>query len=149
MSFLFILFLNFNINAQASLAPTPNVQITYGELCTEDNPDYVNRRYPERIIYCHRHLDDSRKAKIYDTYGVPEKCRHQYTIDHFIPLALGGDNANANLWPEHKKVKATRPTLEDDLYYALKNGEITQADAIAKIRYAKTHAPVVEISCPP
>jgi hypothetical protein len=85
-----------------------------------------------------RNVSSETKAKIYDLYKIPLHCRYRYTIDHFIPLSIGGDNSPANLWPEHKLVKKTRMSLEEDLFEELKQGTITQKEAIEQIIQTKT-----------
>ena len=122
----------------------PDPELTTGELCTRDNPDYTEDRYNEHIPYCTRNVETRLKNQIYDKYGIPKECRYRYTIDHFIPLSLGGDNAEANLWPEHRLVKATRQNLEEQLYNQLKRGQISQKAAVDLIYHAKTSLKHVE-----
>lgn len=127
----FMLAVLFSLSLQAHAYPTqPDPYETPGSVCTLKDSDYSERRYPERIIYCQRNVSSWTKAKIYDAYQIPAKCRSHYTIDHLIPLSIGGNNHIENLWPENKLVKATRPHLEEDTYLALKNAEITQQEAI-------------------
>lgn len=109
---------------------TPNPDLAQGALCDKKDIDYVGVRYKEKISYCERNVSSKLKADIYALYDIPEKCKKYYTVDHIIPLSLGGDNSSENLWPEHKKVKATRPYLEQELYDALRRGEIKQKDAV-------------------
>ena len=116
---------------------TPDSKRTSGELCDSTDPDFEDYRYEEKIAWCLRNVDTSLKNKIFELYKVPQPCRAQYTIDHFIPLALGGNNSMSNLWPEHKQVKATRQNLEQVLYNQINRAEITQADAIKRVVYAK------------
>jgi hypothetical protein len=49
----------------------------------------------------HRHVTAPQYHEVYGEYGIryPEPFG-AYELDHLIPLELGGDNANANLWPE-------------------------------------------------
>lgn len=108
----------------------PNSEISSGDLCTLDNPDFVEYRYDEKIPYCVRNVSTKLKKRIYKTYGIAEEEQKEYTIDHIVPLSIGGSNCIKNLWPEHFRVKATRPNLEKNLYEQLKNGEITQKEAI-------------------
>ena len=117
----------------------PNREETPGHLCTTKNPDFKEYRYSEKIPYCQRNVNTDRKKFIYDNYKIAENERNQYTIDHLVPLSIGGSNEIKNLWPEHKNVKAERPTLEVDTYKALEAGEITQKDAIEIILNAKFH----------
>jgi hypothetical protein len=122
----------------------PDTNQTTGDLCTRSNPDFKEYRYGEQIPYCERNVSSGLKARIYADYGVPAKCKSRYTIDHFIPLALGGSNEYENLWPEHKLVKATRPNLETELYWQIRNGRITQQQAIDIITEAKLNPPAIE-----
>ncbi|MCB0349144.1 MAG: HNH endonuclease [Bdellovibrionales bacterium] len=117
---------------------TPNLDITPSSICDTDNPDFTEYRYKERIPYCKRNVSSRFKAYIYDLYNISERCRGNYTIDHFIPLSIGGDNTLENLWPEHKQIKAERPNLEYDIYLKLKNGKITQKQAVQIIYDEKT-----------
>lgn len=109
---------------------TPNPKWAEGSICDRNDVDFYEFRYKEKIPYCERNVSTKLKSKIYALYKIPEKCKRYYTVDHIIPLALGGDNSPENLWPEHKKVKATRPYLEQELYDALRRGEIKQKQAI-------------------
>ncbi len=111
----------------------PSSDLTQGDLCDQKDPDFDQLRYKERIPYCKRNVSWSRREQIYDQYSIPEKCRDRFTIDHLIPLAVGGNNSDQNLWPEHVAVKAQRPDLEIAVYHALANGEITQEEAIETI----------------
>lgn len=116
---------------------TPDEQMTPGEICTFDNPDFIEKRYGEQIPYCKRAVSGGKKRYIYSRYKIPSKCRGSYTIDHFYPLSIGGNNEVENLWPEHKKVKDTRKNLEWEVYLALKAGDITQQEALDIIFEAK------------
>ena len=118
---------------------TPDAGDTKGELCTTSDPDFREYRYPERIPYCERNVSSSLKKRIYEDYAIPQIERKDYTIDHLIPLSIGGDNRQINLWPEHKAVKALRLNLEYDLYLKLRDGKISQDDAIDEILWAKFH----------
>jgi len=115
----------------------PDVKITYGDLCTNKNSDFVEYRYSEKIPYCKRNVSSNRKNKIYNDYKIPVSERKNFTIDHLIPLSIGGSNKNSNLWAEHLILKKQRGTLELDLYLSLKSGIITQKEAINKIICSK------------
>jgi hypothetical protein len=131
------------IDLQISAFPfTPDESLTSGSLCTTHDPDFQEFRYREKIAYCKRSVSSSDKEKIYRTYGVSQKCRKEYTIDHFIPLSVGGTNRPDNLWPEPKSIKALRKDLEIELFKAIRDGRITQDEAIEKIRDAKFNPPV-------
>lgn len=117
----------------AEVPLTPNPEISPGAICTTRDSHFREYRYPERIVYCKRSVSKRLKADIYETYGIPKHCRKHYTIDHIIPLSIGGNNRVENLWPEHKAVKQTRKDLEYDVYLALKDGAISQEYAINRI----------------
>lgn len=122
----------------------PDANVTTGDFCTPDDRDFIGYRYSERIPYCVRNVSRHLKARIYAQYNIPERCRHEYTVDHFIPLAMGGSNRPQNLWPEHRNVKATRQDLEQQLYLQLANGEITQMQAVEQVTYEKMNPPRAE-----
>ena len=125
---------------------TPDPHATGGDLCDTGNSDFKEFRYEERIPYCDRNVSSGVKNRVYEAYGIPRKCRKEYTIDHFIPLAIGGSNEAENLWPEHKNLKATRLSLESDVYYDLRAGRITQVQAIELVTHEKLNPPPVEQS---
>ena len=124
------------VSAHASSFTYPRVPVrhkTPGELCTPSNPNFAEYRYRERIPYCRRNVSTALKTRVYESYGIPAEERGQYTIDHLIPLSLGGSNSERNLWPEHRAVKATRPRLEQDLFEALHDGRATQREVVESI----------------
>ena len=116
----------------------PDPEMTPGHLCTTEDRHFREFRYKEQIPYCRRAVSFNHRARIYDAYNIPEECRHRYTIDHFIPLAIGGSNDSRNLWPEHKLVKLTRERFELDIYLAMKRGEIYQEEALELMVEEKT-----------
>ena len=76
-------------------------------------------------------------VEVYASYGIPyPEPAGSYELDHLVPLELGGDNTNRNLWPEpalpvpgfHQKDQ-----LENYLHDAVCGGRLTLADAQAGI----------------
>ena len=135
--------LSFSLSAMADISPVvPDPDLTPGELCDTRDPDFKEYRYKERIPYCERDVTTSRKNQIYRNYNVSLKKKHNYTIDHFIPLSIGGDNSDENLWPEHKDIKKLRQTLELEVYEAVRDGNMTQDEAIDIIVEAKLNPPI-------
>jgi hypothetical protein len=133
----------FSQQAFADFPLTPGTATT-GSLCNRNDTDFTEYRYEGKIPYCQRNVSRDQKRKIYDYYGVPTRCRSEYTIDHFIPLSIGGTNRPNNLWPEAKVVKRLRQNLELELFDEIRNGTITQAEAIKTIREAKLNPPVTD-----
>lgn len=126
----------------------PDPKLTTGDLCDPSNPDFGGYRYAEKIAYCNRNVDSNMKKKVYEAYGVPEKCRKRYTVDHFLPLSMGGSNEFENLWPEHKNVKATRQDLEQEMFNQMRTGQIKQEQALKVIVEAKLNpGPAVPEPC--
>jgi hypothetical protein len=65
------------------------VGVTTAEVCTSG---WATR---------HRDVTSEQYHEVYGQYGIPyPEPSGTYELDHLIPLELGGDNANANLWPE-------------------------------------------------
>jgi hypothetical protein len=120
---------------------TPDPEMTTGDYCDNTDPNFEGYRYEEKIPYCRRAVSRHMKKAIYNAYGIPERCKANYTVDHLIPLSMGGSNAPENLWPEHRRIKATRQTLEQEMYDQLRRGEITQEEAVAAVVEAKMNPP--------
>lgn len=115
----------------------PSENETPGDFCSEEDKDFHEYRYPEKMVYCRRNVTSGTKNKIYVQYKVEIKCKHRYTIDHLVPLALGGNNSPENLWPEHVLVKQTRQALEQQLYEEVSQGKMTSDEAVQIILYEK------------
>lgn len=142
-SILALLILSWTFTSFAYIQPVrPDYRQTPGELCTTQHRDFKEHRYQEKIPYCKRRVSSGLKKQIYRNYGVPLKQKKQYTIDHLIPLSIGGSNSIHNLWPEPKSIKKLRQNLEYDIYLALRKGQITQKEAINIILDAKFNPPI-------
>lgn len=143
---IFLLTLCANASAIAAIGDvpiTPDPELTVGDYCTVGGNDYQGTRYKEKIPVCYRDVSGERKTRVYRAYHIPDHCRRFYTVDHYIPLSMGGSNEFQNLWPEHKDIKATRQNLEQETFEQLSAGEITQEQAIAVVTYAKQNPPHV------
>lgn len=106
----------------------PNSQFTYAHFCHTNDKDFRELRYAQKIPVCNRNVSYTTRVKIYEKYQIPEVDRINYTIDHLIPLSLGGSNAEQNLWPQPKS-QTTAP-LESELFFKVRNNEITVQEAI-------------------
>jgi hypothetical protein len=117
----------------------PHQDRTPGTLC--QRPD--ERRYDERIAYCERDVESSRKWAIireYDRaygYQIERMNRSEFKIDHLIPLCMGGSNENTNLWPQHRTVYERTDQLEAHLCELMAASQMRQADAVNLILEAK------------
>lgn len=79
---------------KANLYPsqkTPGLNIpsiTKEQICT---PGYARNA---------RNVSGKTKREVKFRYKIPTEHHPYYTIDHFIPLSLGGSNSISNLWPQ-------------------------------------------------
>ena len=89
-------------NNTFSYAKTPKIDISPGELCTIEDKDFSYLRYTEKIPYCKRNVSTRTKNEVCALYDVFD--RKKYTVDHIIPLSLGGSNSKKNLWCQMVKV---------------------------------------------
>lgn len=104
-----------------------------GDLCTSDNPDFDGVRYEENIPHCYRNVSTGEKNAICERDGVFD--RTGFTVDHIIPLSIGGSNSRKNLWCQNNSLSVTG--LEAEMYKMVKAGDITQKEAIKRILKAK------------
>ncbi len=135
LSNFFLILVHFNAY---SYPLVPDEKITTGALCDPSDNDFDDYRYPEKIAHCKRDVSSSLKRKVYELYNISKECRKRYTVDHFIPLSIGGDNSLENLWPEHVLVKETRPDFEQSIFESVATGEISQQEAIELVIEEKT-----------
>lgn len=76
----------------------PDPRLTPGEVFAATTvPQICTPGYASSV----RHVEPAQYVEVYGAYGIPyPEPSGTYELDHLIPLELGGDNANANLWPE-------------------------------------------------
>ncbi len=132
-----------NTSPEASVPLRPDPQYTQGDYCQKNDHDFEEVRYKEKVAICMRDVSWETKVEVYAAYKVPLHCRKFYTVDHYIPLSMGGSNQFQNLWPEHKDIKATRQNLEQEMYEQLADGKVTRDQAVQAVTYAKQHPPTV------
>lgn len=119
----------------------PNLTETPGKLCS--SPDAY--RYAEKIAYCNRNVDPYMKEDVINKYDknlgfhIKSMARSDFKIDHLIPLCAGGANDEDNLWPQHKTIYKITDPVEPLICDKMAKGKLTQAEAVQKIIYAKTH----------
>lgn len=111
--------------------PLIPASFTTGSLCSLDDPDFDGVRYSEQLPHCGRNVSLSLKKVVYESYGLGYNPDKAYTIDHLIPLSLGGSNHQDNLWPQHKSLHTG--DMEYKLFCLLRDGEIRQADAVTRL----------------
>jgi hypothetical protein len=130
---------NVTFAADKIFPQTPDAKLTPGSLC--DRPK--SYRYKERIPYCKRDVSRRAKTEVFAVYRrelgytLPPKDRHQYKIDHYIPLCAGGSNKMDNLWPQHSSIYKQTDAIEHLGCEKLAQGKVTQKELIRLIKEAK------------
>ncbi len=96
---------------------------TAAEVCT---PGYATAA---------RHVPRSERDAVFAEYGDPQDAS-LYTLDHFIPLNLGGSDAITNLWPEPVSAPGSheKDKVEDYLHQQVCSGAMSLDDAREAIR---------------
>lgn len=125
------------LGAQHPFPLVPNSKLTPGSLCQPGHPDFAGYRYNQRIPYCKRSVTYEQKQIVYDAYRIPHGCRKNFTIDHLIPLSIGGSNQFENLWPEHHRVKQTRIHFEEEIHLQVREGQVSQQSAVQLVYKVK------------
>lgn len=110
----------------------PDYSYSPGKLCTATDPDFKERRYPEQIAYCQRHVTKNMKLQVAAHYGIQQSDWPNYEFDHLIPLGIGGNSSIENLWPQPRGQDEAdgKDVLENRLYQQMRDGVITQAEAV-------------------
>ena len=80
-----------------------------------------------------RHVSTAMKAAVLAAYNIPDADSPYYEIDHLVPLAIGGANVIANLWPEPWAEAAQKDVLEVELQRRVCHGLLPQAEAQREI----------------
>lgn len=112
---------------------------TTGVLCTQYDPDFDGYRYKEQVAHCGRNISAAVKREVASRYHIAKKDYRRYEFDHLIPLAFGGSNSAANIWPQPLYEARQKDSLEVELYYQLRSGRILQRDAIRRIFAWRAH----------
>jgi hypothetical protein len=112
----------------------PDFDFTPGSTCTDADPSFSEYRYPGHVAYCRRSVSASEKDAVARHYGIPKSDYAQYEFDHYIPLAAGGSNDITNLWPQPLDEAHEKDRVEDEVFAGMRDGVMTQAEAIARIR---------------
>lgn len=112
----------------------PDPSKTPGVLCTATDPNFSMYRYAEQIAYCNRNVPTPERDSIGAAYGIPQADFANYEFDHYIPLSIGGNDDQGNLWPQPHVEALRKDVVEQQVFDGMNNGTMTQAQAIALIR---------------
>jgi hypothetical protein len=85
--------LNSKVWADTTMVPDPT--LTPGAVRTTDVADVCQHGTAQL-----RHMTRERSDAIMASYGLPPGPHPDYELDHLIPLGIGGDDNDLNVWPE-------------------------------------------------
>jgi len=122
-------------NGQATFAQGP------AYLCTPDDPDFEAYHYREHIPRCKRNVSESDKREVAARWGIPASEYKKYHYDHIVSLCVGGSNALSNLQPRLPEKKLEKDKVEWATCRAMDRGEMTQAEAVARLRSLRVDHP--------
>ena len=132
MKLLFILTASMlSLNLSFAYPTKPDARFNYPHFCTDKSPELREVRYANKVAVCTRNVTSATRTKIYEKYQIPPVERTNYTIDHLIPLFMGGSNDEANLWPQHKSISTA--TMEGIIFGKLSRGDISYQEALNEI----------------
>jgi hypothetical protein len=100
-----------------------------GDFCTRNDKDFSHFDYPDRVARCDRNVSYEMKNQVCQDYGVYN--RKGYTVDHIIPLSLGGSNSRKNLWCQSRKIFTGH--LEYYYYRMVRDGKMRHAQAVHEL----------------
>ena len=67
------------------------------------------------------------RANVLDDYNIPLADRYHYELDHLIPLAIGGADTAANLWPQPQNEADLKDVLENRIQGQVCSGAVPLA----------------------
>jgi len=89
----------------------------------------------------HRHVTTTQRHRVFARYGIPYAQHRRFEFDHLIALEIGGNNGDANLWPEPLKGARgahAKDREENRLKRAVCSGELSLRTAQTRIVTAWT-----------
>lgn len=94
-------------------AAEPNHRVTPGAVLPVSTAHVCTARYATGV----RHVTAYQKNLVLKSYGFDPHTvdRRKWTIDHLIPLEIGGANVTQNLWPEPVEDAKRKDRLENRL----------------------------------
>ena len=133
------LLLSLAVGSSTAAAGLPNPDLTPGELCTQQDPDYIRTQHvgdpngPDIFAVCRRHVTKAMKKRVEQEYGITPDQAKGYVIDHRIPLCAGGSNDIKNLWPQPVAQSHEKDRLEDVICSDLRSGVMGLPESIDMI----------------
>jgi hypothetical protein len=122
----------------------PNAAITPGAVASSDPAMVCIRGYSRRVRPAYDYAWRRFRVSVFRAYGIPHEKWKNFTIDHDVPLSLGGAPEDIrNVWPEPKAEAKRKDEVEDALLAAAcYRHTVTLAAAQAAIARNWTSTPV-------
>ena len=103
--------------AGAWTLPAPS---TPGAIVSSDPALVCVRGYSRTVRPAYNYAWRKFRVSVFRAYGIPHEQWHDYTIDHDVPLSLGGAPEDLrNIWPEPKAEAKRKDEVEDGLLEAV------------------------------
>jgi hypothetical protein len=98
----------------------PNSSMTPGAVGSVDVNTVCVRGYSRTVRPAYTPTWRRFRTSVFRAYGIPHDQWRRYTIDHLIPLALGGAPEDLrNVWPEPNAEAKRKDNVEDALVAAV------------------------------
>jgi hypothetical protein len=115
-------------------APTlPDPRLTPGATLAVTPEDFCEPGYSAKV----RDVPASLKKKVYAAYGITQRGRGEFEVDHLISLQLGGSNSIQNLWPQSYLTQPwnahVKDALENRLHSEICSGKLDMKTAQREI----------------
>lgn len=110
-------------------ATLPNHQLTPGSVFPAATAARICAPGYARSV---RAVPEATRRAVFAAYRIDYGQRSGYELDHLIPLELGGDNSQRNLWPEPRSgpdAASVKDHLENHLHALVCAGQIPLAEA--------------------
>jgi hypothetical protein len=122
----------------------PNASITPGAVVSSDPTIVCVRGYSRTVRPPYDYAWRKFRVEVFVAYGIPHDQWSRFTIDHDVPLSLGGAPEDLrNVWPEPKAEAKRKDEVEDALLDATcYRHTMTLAAAQAAIARDWTRTPV-------
>jgi hypothetical protein len=104
--------------AAAGAWTLPNAS-TPGAIVSSDPATVCVRGYSRTVRPPYDYAWRKFRVRVFRAYGISHEQWHDYTIDHDVPLSLGGAPEDLrNVWPEPKAEAKRKDEVEDELLAA-------------------------------
>jgi len=98
----------------------PNHRLTPGSVVSMDRSLICSPGYAKRVRHPYDYAWRQLRVRMFEGYGIPHDHWHEFTVDHLVPIEVGGDPFNLqNIWPQPKA-----QAIEKDRYENLAHEEV-------------------------